>query len=120
MIEFGLNINGEEKRIRFIPEDGKVLLLEERPQGDLSVKVLKGVKEVPLFHLIEPVGVMFCWDDDCDIVEPKEIQDYIESLIKESGVDVLEEAQIVALYPIVALKDGRGAFIGRLFNVEVG
>jgi len=82
------------------------------------VKVIEKVRKDSLLFTdcVKPVEVWFCWDGDCDVSEPTQegVKKYVESFLKESDKDALEEADVIFFYPLFV---GRNAyFVGAHFR----
>jgi hypothetical protein len=112
---------GDRKTVRITSQDKVILFVEEKDGNPQPLKTVENVAEesILLAHYTEPVEVLFCWDGDCDIAKPNEIESYIRDFVKESPVEALEEAEVIFLYPLFHTYDGAKYLLGVIGTVEV-
>ena len=114
-----LTVSAGGKGLKLLQTEKVALLKEEN--GELrSLETVKIRPETLLLaSYTDPVQVLFCWDGDCDTVEPSEraIAEYLEGLLKESP-DAVEEVSVMFLYPLFSNRKNK-YFVGVYAIVEV-
>ena len=114
-----------DKKIITISDTGRIAVFREGIGGfkSLFVDELNANDDFDerLLSNLPLENVLFCWDSDCDVVEPDKvfIESYIRDFLRESSVDALEEVKVFFLFPFFENSQGRKYYIARIAKIQV-